>query len=822
VKNGLFLAGVGMWIGSVAWTVPGAAGLQLGPASDPSAAASPDRAILDRYCVSCHNQRGKIGKDTNVMLDVLDPGKVADGEETWERVVRKLRARAMPPQGAARPDEAAYESLIGSLETALDRIAVASPHPGRPVLHRLNRAEYANAIRDLLALDVDVASLLPPDDSAYGFDNISDVLGVSPSLQERYLSAAERISGLAIGDLAASPVTETFRVRQDLSQNEHIEGLPLGTMGGTLIRHTFPVDGEYDVRVRFFRTNFGNLRGLEHPHQVEMALDGKRVRLVSIGGDADLEAAFDRPTDTADAIDARLAVRIPVTAGSHTMSVSFVENLPLADTTRLEPFLRSSFDTLDWTGRPHLDRITITGPFHVTGPGDTLSRRRVFVCPPSPASAGASAGKRGTAAASGDAETACARQILTTLVRRAYRQPVTDTDLQPVLDFYQTARRDGTFETGIQAALQLILASPKFVFRVERDPSGGQPGGVYRVSSLELASRLSFFLWSSIPDDELLEVASQGKLEDRAVLEQQVRRMLADPKSEALVSNFAGQWLQLRNLTTFLPNSDEFPDFDDNLRQSFQRETELFFESIIREDRSVLDLMTADYTFVNERLARHYGIPGIYGSQFRRVPITDSARMGLLGKGSILAVTSHATRTSPVVRGKWILENILGTPPAPPPPNVPALKENEPGQTPKTARERLAEHRANPVCASCHKVMDPLGFALENFDAVGAWRTREAGLPIDASGELGDGSRVDGVVTLRQALMRHPDVFVRTMTEKMLTYALGRGLDYHDMPAVRSIVRASAGNNYRFSSLVLGIVESVPFQMRIAQEVGDN
>jgi hypothetical protein len=808
VKNGLILAVVGVWVGSVAWNVPSAAGpltargLQGGPSSDPSAIASPARAILDRYCVSCHNQRGKIGKDTNVMLDILDPGKVAEGPETWERIVRKLRTRAMPPQGAARPDEEAYESLIASLETALDRTAAASPHPGRPVLHRLNRAEYANAVRDLLALDVDVASLLPPDDSAYGFDNVSDVLGVSPSLQERYLSAAESISSLAIGDPGASPVTETFRVRQDLSQNQHIEGLPLGTMGGMLIRHTFPVDGEYDVRVRFFRTNFGNLRGLEHPHQVEMALDGKRIRLVTIGGDADLEAAFDRPTDTADAIDARLAVRIPLTAGTHTMEVAFVENLPLADTTRLQPFLRSSFDTLDWTGRPHLDRITITGPFHATGPGDTPSRRRVFVCSPS-----------------SSAEAACAQQILTTLIRRAYRQPVTDADLQPVLDFYRTARREGTFDTGIQAALQLILASPKFVFRVERDPSSVPPGGAYRISGLELASRLSFFLWSSIPDDELLEAASQGKLEDEAVLGHQIRRMLADPKSDAIVSNFAGQWLQLRNLKTFLPNSDEFPDFDDNLRQAFQRETELFFESIIREDRSVLDLMTADYTFVNERLARHYGIPGIYGSQFRRVTITDPARQGLLGKGSILAVTSHATRTSPVVRGKWILENILGTPPAPPPPNVPALKENEPGQTPKTAREQLAEHRANPVCASCHKVMDPLGFALENFDAVGAWRTREAGGPIDASGELGDGSRVDGVVTLRQALMRHPDVFVRTMTEKMLTYALGRGLDYHDMPAIRSVVRDAARSNYRFSSIVLGIVNSVPFQMRMAQGV---
>jgi hypothetical protein len=604
-----------------------------------------------------------------------------------------------------------------------------------------------------------------------------------------------------------SPVTETFRARQDLSQNEHIEGLPLGTMGGMVVRHTFPVDAEYDVRVRFFRTNFGNLRGLEHPHEVELTIDDQRIRLVTIGGDADLEAAFERPTETADAIDARLALRLPLTAGLHTVKVAFVENLPLADTTRLEPFLRSSFDTLDWTGRPHLDRLVITGPFHVTGPGDTPSRRRVFVCRPGlpKPSAGDQAG----------AEAACARQVLTTLAQRAYRQPVTDADLQTLLDFYRTARREGTFDSGIQAALQLILASPRFVFRVERDPAAVPAGGVHRISNLELASRLSFFLWSSIPDDELLEAAGQGKLEDEGVLGQQVRRMLADPKADALVSNFAGQWLQLRNLKSFLPNSDEFPDFDDNLRQAFQRETELFFESIIREDRSVVDLMTADYTFVNERLARHYGIPGIYGSQFRRITLTDDARKGLLGKGSVLAVTSHATRTSPVVRGKWILENILGTPPAPPPPNVPALKENEPGRAPKTVREQMAEHRANPVCASCHKVMDPLGFALENFDAVGAWRAREAGGSIDASGELADGSKVDGVVTLRQALMRHPDVFVRTMTEKMLTYALGRGLDYHDMPAVRSIVREAARNNYRFSSLVLGIVGSTPFQMRM-------
>jgi hypothetical protein len=559
------------------------------------------------------------------------------------------------------------------------------------------------------------------------------------------------------------------------------------------------MDGEYDLRVRFFRTNFGNLRGLEHPHAVEVTLDGARIRFATIGGDDDLRAAFEKPTDTADAIDARFAVRMPVKAGAHTVGVSFVENLGLVDTNRLQPFLRSSADTLDWTGRPHLDRVTLTGPFNATGPGDTPARRKIFVCTP----------------AAPAKELDCATQILSSLVRRAYRQPVKDADIKPILDFYKSARHDATFERGIQSALQLILASPKFVFRVEQDPVNVPPGGIYRISDVELASRLSFFLWSSIPDEELLTAASRGTLSNRAELERQVRRMLADPRSAALVANFAGQWLQVRNLKTFLPNSDEFPDFDDNLRQAFARETEMFFESVMREDRNVLDLLTADYTFVNERLARHYGIPGIYGSQFRRIVLTDDVRKGLLGKGSLLAVTSHATRTSPVLRGKWVLENVLGTPPAPPPPDVPTLKEQEPGAATKTMRQQMVEHRANPTCASCHKVMDPIGFALENFDAVGAWRTRDAGAPIDASGELADGASVDGVVALRQALVSHPDVFVGTLTEKLLTYALGRGLDFSDMPAVRAIVVSASRDDYRFSSIVLGIVNSTPFQMRV-------
>jgi hypothetical protein len=774
-----------------------------------TSAPLPSRAAIDQYCVTCHNTRTRAG---GLTLDAKDTGPldlqtVARDAANWEKVLRKLHTRTMPPQGVRRPDEAGYQQLIASLETALDRAAAAAPNPGRPLLHRLNRAEYANAIRDLLDLQIDAAVLLPADDSAYGFDNISDVLGVSPSLQERYLSAAEKISEAAVGDPAAGRITETYRVRQDLSQDQHIEGLPLGTIGGALISHTFPLDGEYDLQLRFFRTNFGNLRGLEHPHTVEVTLDGKRIRLAAIGGDADLTAAFDKPTETADAIDARFAIRLPVTAGPHTVGVSFVENLALAGTTRLQPFLRSSADTLDWTGRPHVDRLTITGPFNATGPGDTPARRRIFACRPSKER--------------DPNEGACAKQIIATLARRAFRQPVSDADVQPILDLYKSVRREGTFERGIQSALQLILASPKFIFRVEPDPANVGPGGVYRLGGLELASRLSFFLWSSIPDDELLLAASQGRLSDRAELNRQVRRMLADPKSEALVANFAGQWLQLRNLKTFLPNSDEFPDFDDNLRQAFARETEMFFESVMHEDRNVLDLLTADYTFVNERLARHYGIRGVYGSHFRRIKLApaDDARRGLLGKGSLLAVTSHATRTSPVNRGKWVLENVLGTPPAPPPANVPALKENEPGALPKTMREQMARHRTDPVCASCHKVMDPIGFALENFDAVGAWRSREAAGPIDASGELADGSKVDGVAALRQALVSHPEVFVGTLTEKLLTYALGRGLDYPDMPAVRAIVAAAASDGYRFSSIVLGIVNSAPFRMRAAREV---
>jgi len=763
------------------------------------------RTVLQEYCAGCHSSRNKIGRDTGVNLDVADLSNIPAHADMWERVVRKLRVGAMPPPGARRPEAATYDELLSWLEGDLDRYAAAHPSPGRARLRRLNRVEYGNAIRDLLALDIDVTTLLPPDDSAYGFDNISDVLGVSPSLQEHYLTAASKLSALAVGDPEIGPEAATYRVRQDLSQNQHIEGLPLGTVGGTLVHHNFPLDGEYQFQITFFRNNLGMMRGLEYPHRLEYTMNGEQVHVATIGGQADLDAAFQTPTETADATEKRMRVRVRVKAGARDVGVAFLENVDVLDTNRLQPSLRSSADTLEWLGRPHILTLSITGPFNASGPGDTASRQRIFVCRP----------------AKTLDETPCARRILSRLARRAYRQPVSDADVQPLMSFYHSGRREGTFDTGIQRALQAILAEPRFLFRVERDPADIPSGAVYRINDVELASRLSFFLWSSIPDEELLAVAAEGKLKDPVTLDRQVRRMLRDSKSDAIVSNFAGQWLQLRNVRNELPNSDQFPDFDDNLRQAFQRETELLFASIMREDRNVLELMTADYTFVNERLARHYGIPNVYGSWFRRVPVPQDARRGLLGQGSMLLVTSHAERTSPVLRGKWILENILGTPPPPPPPDVPTLKENEAGQKPKTMREQMSEHRENPVCASCHKVMDPIGFALENFDAVGAWRTREAGEPIDASGELGDGTHVDGITTLRAALLRRPEVFVGTMTEKLLTYALGRGLDAHDMPAVREIVRNAAPEGYRFSQIVLGVVHSAPFQTRMKGTYGD-
>jgi hypothetical protein len=770
------------------------------PAVSTQTTAADSRAVLTQYCFACHNDRLKTG---GLSLERMDLTSIGESPDVWEKVVRRLRTGAMPPAPSRRPDQATYDRLTSWLEGELDRQAAAHPNPGRPAVHRLNRSEYANAIHDLLALDVNVASLLPPDDSAFGFDNVADVLGVSPVLLERYLNAADEISALAVGDRDVSPGSESYHVRFDLSQDQHIDGLPLGTVGGTLIHHTFPLDATYVIQVKLFRTNLNAIRGIEWEQQLEISVDGQRAHLASVGGAADLLLVGRNPTDGSDEIETRLQVRVPVKAGPRSIGVTFIQKSPALGTVRLQPYLRSSADTFEQTGRPHVQTVNILGPYDITGPGDTPSRRRIFICRPS----------------SAREELPCARTILSTIARRAYRRPLAKGEIEPLMAFFVAGRREGSFDTGIQLALQRILATPKFVFRIEQDRADAAPGEAYRIADLELASRLSFFLWSSIPDDELLTLASRGRLKNPQVLEQQVRRMLADPRSRALVANFAGQWLQVRNLRGMAPNSNEFPDFDDNLRQAFQRETEMFFESIMREDRNVVDLLTADYTFLNERLAIHYGIPGVRGDQFRRVTLTDDVRKGLLGKGSILLVTSHADRTSPVVRGKWILENLLGTPPPPPPQVVPPLKENEEGVKPLTTRAKMEEHRANPVCASCHKVMDPVGFTLENFDAVGAWRARDAGEPIDASGQFVDGTTVDGVVTLRHVLLKRPDVFVRTMTQKMLTYALGRGVEDYDMPAVRAIVRDSAKQDYRFSSLVLGIVNSAPFQMRVSGAV---
>ena len=772
------------------------------PASQTSAAvatAAETGAVLKQYCVTCHNDRLRTA---GLALNQLDPAKVQQNPAAWEKVVRKLRTGTMPPPGSPRPERTAYATAASWLETELDR--TVQSNPGRPALRRLNRAEYGNAIRDLLDLQIDVDALLPPDDSAFGFDNIGDLLDVSPALLERYLTAADRISALAVGDPATAPGSQTYRVRGDQSQATHLELLPLGTVGGLMARHNFPLNGEYEIRVTLLRTNLEAIRGLEHPHQLEITVDGERVLLETIGGDADPPRPGSTITERSDATDARLRVRMPVQAGPQEVAAAFVRKIG-EGTTRLRPFVRSNADTYESTGRPHVETFTVLGPFSPKGPGDTPSRRRVFACRPE----------------NQNQEGPCARKILSSLAQRAYRRPVSAADLELLLPFYKEGRQKGTFETGIQLALRRLLASPTFVFRAESDPPNAKPGAPYRVSDLELATRLSFFLWSSIPDDTLVDLAARNRLRQPGVLEEQIRRMLADPRADALAENFAGQWLHLRNLENKRPNTDEFPDFDNDLRLAFRREAEMFFASIMREDRGVLEFLTADYTFVNERLARHYGIPNVYGSRFRRVTLGPefAARRGLLGKGGILMATSQADRTSPVLRGKWILENLLGTTPPPPPANVPPL-ETKPGTAPRTIRERMASHR-QPACASCHQMIDPLGFALEGFDGVGAWRTQENGRPIDSSSLLADGTPINGVTELRNALVARPDAFAQTLTEKMLVYALGRGLQHYDMPVVRAIVRdarEAGARNYSFSSIVLGIVRSTPFQMRAAPE----
>jgi cytochrome c551/c552 len=762
----------------------------------PARAQQAQTALVQKYCVTCHNDKVRTG---GLSLQSVDLGAPKDAE-TWEKVIRKVRVGAMPPLGMPRPDAAALDGLASFLETSVDRAAAQNPNPGRASMHRLNRAEYANAIHDLLGLDIDSTALLPPDDESSGFDNIADVLKVSPSLMERYLSASWNISRLAVGNLKIAPSTAVYRVKPDLSQDQHIDGLPLGTRGGILVKHDFPVDGEYVIKLRLWRNTFDFLRGMEDRHQVEIALDGARIALATAGGREDFIAMASNPGSFDAGIDQKLTVRLPVRAGVHTISAASILRSHAEKDDLIKPFMRTTIDGLDITGDPSVDRLSVEGPFNSAGVGDTASRRKIFICTP---------------AAEKD-QLACARKIISTLLTHAYRRPLKDSDLESPLSFYQRRRNSGgSFEAGIESALQFILASPEFLFRFEPDPAGIAPSTAYHLGDMALASRLAFFLWSSIPDDQLVNLANQGKLHDPAVLEQQVKRMLADPRAEALVDNFAEQWLFLRNLKTASPNLEAYPDFDDNLRQAMREETKLFFQSIVREDRGVMDLLNADYTFMNERLARHYGITDIYGSQFRRVKMSDPNRRGLLGQASILTVTSYPNRTSPVQRGKWILTNILGIPPSPPPGNF-ALKETAENEKPLSMRERMEAHRTDAICAGCHKVMDPIGLALENFDAIGRWRTTDDGAPIDPSGTLFNGAKVNGAVDLRQMLTSRPEVFVGVMTEKMLTYALGRGLQYYDMPAVRQIVHGAAPANYRFSSLVLGIVKSVPFEMKLS------
>jgi len=765
---------------------------------------SSQQDLVSKYCLTCHNDKLQTGGLTLEKLDAAHPARDA---ETWEKVIRKLRAGLMPPSGAPRPDRATLDTFRASLEASIDQAASERPNPGATALHRLNRTEYANAIRDLLAIDVDVATILPADDSSEGLDNIADVLGTSPALLERYIGAAAKISRLAVGDTDIGAQSVTYKVRGDLTQDDHIPGLPVGTRGGIVIKHNFPVDGEYLFKFALLKVNFGpEYGGASKGEQLEMSLNGERVALLN------LESVpyyyIRRGGGNANAPAVPLEIRLPLKAGPQTIMVTFIKRTSAEVDDLVQRFEATTADLqtgvqFGYTTVPHLSGVEIIGPYNIMGPGNTPSRTRIFVCRPGSASE----------------EPACAKKIVSTLARRAYRRPVTDADVDPLLNFYRAARQNGTFDQGIEMALRRIIADPQFVFRIERDPSNIPPGGTYRISDLELASRLSFFLWSSIPDDELLDIAAQGRLKDPAVLQQQVRRMLKDPRSDALIGNFASQWLFLRELKNRNPDLLAFPDFDDNLRQAFQRETEMLFESIVREDRNVFDILKADYTFVNERLAKHYGIPNIYGSDFRRVTVQSPARRGLLGQGSFLTLTSNTNRTSPVTRGAWILENLLGTPPPQPPPNVPPFPEARTGQgvteVATSVRDRMILHRTNQPCKGCHQIMDPIGLALENFDAVGRWRATDSGSPIDASGQLVDGTALDGVDSLRNALLSRPDAFVQTMTEKLLMYAMGRASHYYDMSAVRTITRDAARNDYRFSSLVLGIVNSKPFQMRI-------
>jgi Protein of unknown function (DUF1592)/Protein of unknown function (DUF1588)/Protein of unknown function (DUF1587)/Protein of unknown function (DUF1585)/Protein of unknown function (DUF1595) len=807
----------GMFVAATAVSLSGARQQASPPAAVPPAAVpavSPQRALLDKYCITCHNDRVRAASLV-LTSDKMDAERVGDNAEIWEKVIRKVRSGAMPPARMPRPPEATLQGFVIGLETALDRAAAAAPNPGSPVPHRLNRAEYTNAIRDLLALEIDGRSMLPPDDSGYGFDNIGSVLSLSPGLLEQYMLTAHKAARLAIGDPAQHPGTETHRILITTRQSDRMsEDLPFGSRGGTAFRYNFPLDGEYVVGVRMQKLySSGQIRGIDRREEIEVRLDGRRIKVftfggkyadstrrVGIGADADKEQTRYEMSGDDD-----LNVRFAAAAGPHVVGVSFVNLAMAAPETpyagRMPVSSIANFSDAD--GLMQVDTIQI-GAVETRQAGETPSRRQIFVCHP----ASAPPDKKND-------ERACADKILSRLTRLAYRRPATDRDLQPLLDIYRSARKQGDFEAGIELALERILIAPEFLFRIEQDPAKVAPSTAYRIGDIDLASRLSFFLWSSIPDDELLSAAEHGRLSDPKILEQQVRRMLADRRATALVTNFGGQWLRVRSTQAVTPDVNEFPEFDDNLRDAMQRETELFLESQLREDRPLVELLTANYTFLNQRLAEHYNIPGVYGTQFRRVTLSnESPRRGLLGQASVLTVSSYPTRTSPVLRGKFILE-LLGAPPPPPPPNVPALEATHTEGKVLSVREQMELHRRNPVCASCHASMDPLGFALENFDAVGKFRTAaKGGVPIDAAAALPDGTKFEGAGELRDLLVSRRQEFISAFVEKFLTYAIGRGVEYYDQPVIRSIMRQAAPSDYRWSSIILGIARSVPFQQR--------
>jgi mono/diheme cytochrome c family protein len=801
----------GLLIGGASYLHLQAAHPQGAQAALPAASPESPTAVFNKYCVTCHNTRLKTA---GLMLDTLDVEHIGNTAEIWEKVATKLRTHEMPPPGRPRPDLATYAATTSAIEAALDGAAAANPNPGRVAVHRLNRAEYTAAIRDLLGLDVDGKALLSADESDQeGFDNVASVLSVSPLLLENYLSAARTLSRLAVGDPGLKPVVDTFKISKSLVQDERMsDDLPFGSQGGALIRYHFPLDAEYTIKVLLRRQEYEYIVGMGEPHQLDFRLDGVRLKRFTVGGEA---RGMTTPENFAGNTqgdpefelymhnaDAGLEVRVPVKAGDHEVGISFVRRLWEPEGVLQPPQTGFGRTTNEYYhGNPAVEIVMIGGPYGTPAPGDSPSRRKVFVCTPK----------------DGAGEELCARKILSTLATRAYRRPVTEDDIQTLVGFYKAGRAEEGFDAGIQRGLERILAAPSFLFRVERTAAGAAPGSAYRLSDLDLASRLSFFLWGSLPDDELLNVAVRGRLKDPVALEQQVQRMLRDPRSKALVDNFANRWLELSKISGAVPDTDLYSEFDENLRDAMEQETKLFVASQIQENRPVTELLTADYSFLNERLARHYGIPNVYGNHFRKVTFGDGVRGGLLGQGSILTVTSYGNRTSVVMRGRWVLANLLGAPPPPPPPDVPALKDAGMDGAPRSLRDRMEVHRKNPVCASCHQRMDPLGFALENFDADGKWRTVSDGERIDAAASLPDGTKFDGVKGLRALLVTHKEDFVRTLSSKLLAYALGRGIEYYDQPAVRKIAREAAQGGYRWSSIITGIVNSTPFCMGIVK-----